>query len=122
MITRAGGFGSGSGTGTGSGLGSDGSGPSNTDICKLIEAVIYVGVREIIPEMFESIKTELITMFDERYVVIASTTAAIANFFVVATTPPVDKKMPYREFNNTKPPKFDGVIYLIVAIRWISDV
>ena len=30
--------------------------------------------------------------------------------------------MLYREFNNTKPPEFDGTQDLIVVMRWISDI
>ena len=61
MITRASRFGS----------GSEGPGPSTADICDWIEATVPAVVKEMIPEMFGTIKTELIAMFDEWYVVVA---------------------------------------------------
>ena len=84
MITRV----------SGSGSRLEGSGPSGEDIHDWIKTTVAADVREMIPEMFGTIKTELITLFDERYVVVASTTTFTA-IDVVATTSIRDKDMPY---------------------------
>ena len=79
-------------------------------------------MREMIPEMFGSIKTELIALFNEWYAAFASTIAIAATSIVAAAASPVKKEMPYREFNNTMPRDFNGVRDPIVAMRWNSDL
>lgn len=108
--------------GSGSGFGSEESGTSETYIHEWIEAVVSATVRKMIPEMFGSIKTELISIFDEWYVVVASIAAATATSIIDVTALLREKEMPYMEFNNTKPPEFEGVMDPIVAMRWISNV
>lgn len=106
MITRA----------SGSGFSLEGSGPSETDIHDWIEAPVSAAVREMLPEMYRSIKTKLIALFDEWYPTFASIISA------AATTSAGEMEMSYRQFSNTKPPIFYGVRDLIVVMRWISDV
>ena len=72
--------------------------------------------------MFGTIKTELISFFDEWYTVVTGTTVVTTTIFVAAETSFGEKEMPYREFNNTKPPEFNSVRDTIVSMRWISDV
>lgn len=76
----------------------------------------------MILEMLGTIKIELIALFDERYVVVSSIVAITSTFVLTAVASPRDKEIPYRELNNTKPPKFDGSMDPIVAKRWISDL
>lgn len=77
----------------------------------------------MILELFRTFKTQLIALFDEWYFDVASIVVATAATVVVVTAAsPGDKEMPYREFNNTKPPQFNSVRDLITTMRWISDV
>lgn len=79
----------------GYGSGSEGSGPNDADIHDWIEKMVAISIRNMIPEFFGSIKTELIDLFDEWYVVIASIVVAATTIVVAATTLPGDKDMPY---------------------------
>lgn len=108
MITRA----------NGSGFGSEGPGPSEADICNWVKAMVSAAVGEIVSEIFETIKTKLIALFDERYIVVASTAPATAT----AAGSLGEKDMTYSEFSNTKPLEFDGIKDPIVDKRWISHV
>lgn len=72
--------------------------------------------------MFRTIKTKLITVFDERYVVISIMAFVVATVVVTTTASSGDKDMPYQEFNKIKPLDFDGLRDPIAAMRWISDV
>ena len=67
---------------------------SVTDIRDWIEAAVSASVREIIPEMFGSIKTKLIVLFYDRYNV-ASTTVVADTTVVVVAASPGEKEMPY---------------------------
>lgn len=58
-----------------------------TDIRDWIEAAVSASVREIIPEMFGSIKTKLIIMFYDRYNVASTTVVADTTVVVVAPSP-----------------------------------
>lgn len=73
-------------------------------------------------EMFRTIKTELIALFDERYVVVSSTASATTKVFDAAATSSREKEKRYREFYNTKPPEFNGARDPIVSMMWISDM
>lgn len=112
MITRASGLGS----------GSEESGPSETDKHDWIEVEVSTIVRDMIPEMFRTIRIELIGLFDERCNTVASIVAVVATIDVVVITPFGKKEMPYQEFNNTKCPKFKGVRGQIVPMRSMSNV
>lgn len=72
MITRAG--------GSSFGTWPDGSGLSYTDIHDLIEVGITSVVKETIPKMSQSIKDEMIALFDERYAAFANTTVVASIF------------------------------------------
>ena len=72
-----------------------------------------------IPEFFGSIKTTMIELFDDRYaafseVVVAATTAAVAAMGIYR-----ERSFHYRDFDNTKPMKFDGVRGPIMEMRWL---
>lgn len=101
---------------------SEGSRPSESDIHNWIETAVSAAVREMTPEMFGTTMTELIALFYEWYVVVASTIVTIATTVVVVVTPSREKETPYRDFNNNKPPKFDGVKDPIIVMRWISNM
>ena len=83
-------------------------GTSDDEICRITIVEVVAVVSEAIPEIFASMKTVMIKMFDERYtdVTEAVTTAATVAVYVAR---PHGDSMQYREFNHTKPPKFDGV-------------
>ena len=66
-------------------------------------------------ELFGSIKTAMVEYFDERYAALTETAAAAAGGGA-------GRGFQYRDFDNTKPPTFDGVQDPIVAMRWLSDV
>lgn len=72
--------------------------------------------------MFKTIKTEMIALFDEKYVVFANTAAATTIVPVTAAASPGENEMPYPQLNNTKILKFDGVKDPIFSMRRISDV
>ena len=76
------------------------SGTNDEEIYRIIADEVAVSIREAMPKMFGSIKTTLIETFDERYVVVANTDVAAAR-------PHGGDLLLLREFNNTKPPKFD---------------
>lgn len=94
MITQA----------SGSGCRLNGSGPCKTDIHDWIKTVVVATIREMTPKLFGTIKAKQISLFYERYVVVASIAAVSATIVVAATVSFRDKGMPYREPNNTKPP------------------
>lgn len=68
--------------GSGSWTGSDRLGPSETDIHDLIVVEVYVVVRQMIPNMSGSIKTQLTTMFDEPYIVVTESATATTTIVV----------------------------------------
>ena len=86
MITRA----------SRSGLGSEGSGPSENEKCDGIEAAVSAAIREIILKMFGTIKTKLIALFDEWYVVVANTDVAAVTVVVDVAASPGEREMPNR--------------------------
>ena len=87
------------------------SGTSDEKIHKIIHEVVAATIREAIPEMFRSIKTMLIEIFDERYIVVTEATAAAATVALAAARPQVGDSMLFRQFSNTKPPEFEGCFY-----------
>ena len=72
--------------------------------------------------MFGSIKTTMMEFFDVQYTPSAKASAVAASTAVVAAGVGTGRVFQYRDFDNTNPPTFNRVQYLIVAIRWISDV
>ena len=78
-----------------------------------------LAVREAILEMFKFVKTILIEMFDERYVAAIEVAAATTTTVVPAAGLQGGGSIKYREFNNMKPLKFDGVKDPIMVIRRI---
>ena len=74
--------------------------------------------------MFGSIKTVMVEYFDERYAALAETAAAAATSAVTAAGVGggAGRAFQYRDFDNTKPPTFDGTQDAIRAMRWLSDV
>ena len=79
-------------------------------------------MREMISEMSGSIKTKLIVLFDEWYADVASTVVAATMTTIIVATSPIEKEIPYHEFNNTKPLEFDSVRDPIVSTRRVSNV
>lgn len=74
----------------------------------------------MIPEVFEYIKTKLVAMFDERYVVVTDVVAvaAVINAFGQHRA----RSVTYSEFCTTHPPNFYGGMDPIISMRWIIDV
>ena len=60
--------------------------------------------------MFGSIKTAMVEYFDERYAALAETAAAAAALAVTVAGGGGggSRCFQYRDFDNTKPPTFDG--------------
>ena len=125
-----------SGSGSGSGAGErvpGGSVPSEV-IDQMSTSELDARIREILhdevaalfraelPELFGSIKTAMVEYFDERYAALTETAAAAATAAVAAAGGGASRGFQYRDFDNTKPPTFDGVQDPIVAMRWLSDV
>ncbi|KAL7604647.1 hypothetical protein Lser_V15G20313 [Lactuca serriola] len=69
--------------------------------------------------MFGSIKTFIMEFFDDRYASVTETAATVA---VAAAGAWTSRSFKYQDFDNTKPPTFDGVQDPIVVMRWLSDV
>ena len=71
---------------------------------------IAAAFRAQLPEMFGSIKTAMVEYFDERYAALAETAAAAATSAVTAAGVGggAGRAFQYRDFDNTKPPTFDG--------------
>ena len=79
--------------------------------------------RAQLPEMFGSIKTVMVEYFDERYAALAETAASAAGSAVIAAGGGgAGWGFQYWDFNNTKPPAFDGTLDAIRDLRWLSDV
>lgn len=76
-------------------------------------------VREAISKVFGSIKTTLIEMFDERYVVVIKAFVATP---IATTILQGGGSIQYRDFSNTNPLEFDRLKDPIIVMRWISDV
>ena len=70
----------------------------------MIHEEVATTIRAKIPEMFGSIKTNLIETFDERYAVVIEATTASATAAAAAFRPQGGDSLLFREFSNTKPP------------------
>jgi len=93
-------------------------------IREIMHDEIAAAFRAQLLEMFGSIKTVMVEHFDERYAALAETVAAAATSAVTAAGVGggASRAFQYRDFDNTKPPKFDGTQDAIRAMRWLSDV
>ena len=86
---------------------------------------IAAALRAQLPEMFGSIKTVMVEYFEERYAALAETAAATATSAVTAAGVGgggADRAFQYQDFDNMKPPTFDGTQDDIRAMRWLSDM
>ena len=97
--------------------GTSGGGVSDEELRQMIHDEVAAAIRAEIPEMFRSIKTTLIDTFDERYAALSDAAVAAATAAVAAARPQGGDALLFREFNNTKPPEFDGTQDPIAAIR-----
>ena len=59
--------------------------------------------------MFGYIKTTMVEYFDERYATLAEAVAVAATAVVSAAWVGASRAFQYRDFDNTKPPTFDGI-------------
>lgn len=131
-IPRHAGSGSESGTGAGEGVPGRSVLPEvigQMSTCKLdarIREILHDQVvalfRAELPKLFGSIKTAMVEYFDERYAALTETATAAATAAVAPTGEGAGQGFQYRDFDNTKPPNFDGVQDPIVAMRWLLDV
>lgn len=62
-----------------------------------------MAVGEAISEMFGSVKTTMIELFDECYVTISKVVAAVATIVITAAGFQGRVMMQYRDFSNMKP-------------------
>ena len=79
---------------------------SDDKIHRIICTEVVAVVREAIPEVFRSIKTAVIKMFDERCDAITESVvvAAAATASIATIRPHGGDVMQYQDFNNTKHP------------------
>lgn len=95
---------------------------SDEEIRGIIVTKFVAVIREVIPDIFGSIKNTLIAMFDEFYAAVTNTTSAPATAVVIESGLQGGGSMLYRELSNTKPLELVEVKHLITVTRWISDV
>lgn len=94
----------------------------NDKIRRIIIAEVEITVREAILEVFRSIKTKIIDMFDKRYAAVIKVVAVAVTAVITTARSRRGDSMQYQVFNNTNPTTFDGVQDLIATIRWITNV
>lgn len=56
---------------------------SDDEIHRIIAMEVVVTVKEVVPEVFGSIKTVMIEMFDERYATVTQVVAIVARSYKV---------------------------------------
>lgn len=95
---------------------------SDDGIRRIVVDEVSATIKDTILDMFGSIKTTMVELFYERYAFVNEAAASIAIATVAAARTHDGDSILYREFNNMKPPEFDGVKDLIDAIRWVFDV
>lgn len=101
---------------------SERSGLSDIEIHDFIFIEVSTVVRQMTPYMFGSIKTKLIVMVDDRYVV---TDVAATTTIVIVTAAFGQQRacmVTYRECYTIHPLDFNGGKDLIFIMRWITDV
>ena len=81
-----------------------------------------MSVLEAILNVFRSINTTVIEMFDERYASISDAAVAVATTTIAAARLQGRGSFQYRDFSNTMPLEFDRIKDPIIAMRWLSDV
>lgn len=109
----------------GLGLGTSGLdrlGLSDDEIVDLISTQVTSTIKEAIPELFDSIKTRLIDMFNNPYADVTNISVATTIIIVAAGVPQRGGQMHYWEFGKTKPLEFDGFKDPIVSTMWISEL
>ena len=123
-------------TGSGSRLGQDDQGASTAPevisqdgpaltedrVREIIREEVVEIVRSQIPELFSSIKTTMMEYFGDKYTTLAKTVVATAIMATTAEGGGSGRGFQYRDFDNTKPPTFDGIQDPIIAMRWLSDI
>ena len=67
--------------------------------------------------MFGSINTAMVEYFDERYAALVAAAAATSAVTVAGVRGGADRAFQYRDFDNTKPPVFDGTQDASMAMR-----
>lgn len=72
--------------------------------------------------MFGFVKTTMIELFDECYIAITEDTTDAAIAYVATVGLQMRGMIQYRDFNNMRPPEFDGVKDPIATMRCISYV
>ena len=71
------------------------------------EEVVRI-VQGQIPKLFGTIKSAMMEYFDDIYAALTETVAAAATVAVTAAGRGAGRVFHYRDFNNMKPPTFDG--------------
>lgn len=74
------------------------------EICEMITTQVTMDIREVIREVFRSIKTTMIEMFEEHYVAISEVTIAIATVTVSVAGHQGRGLFQYQDFSNMKSP------------------
>ena len=91
-------------------------------ICEIMHDEVAAMFWAQLPEMFRSIKTAMVEYFDARYAALTEAAAAAATMVVSAAGLGASRGFQYRDFDNMKPPNFDGIQDSIIAMRWLSDI
>ena len=97
-------------------------GSSDEVICGIINVEVAMAIRDVIQELFGFVKTTQIEEFDGCCVTVTQVTDVTTTAVVASVGLQGGERMQYREFSNTKPPKFSRDKNLIVCFRWISYV
>lgn len=97
-------------------------GTSDDEIDGMITIKVSAKILQMNTELFESIKTQMISIFDERHVAYTEAVVVAAIVVVVVAGPAGNGSVSYCVFNHMKPPQVDGIKDLIYALIWICDV
>ena len=85
-----------------------GSETNDDEIQRMIHEEAVAAIQTEIPEMFGSIKNTLIETFDERFTAVTEDVVTVATTAVAVARPQGGDSLLFQEFNNMKPPMFDG--------------
>lgn len=114
VFTRGSGYGSGVG-------GQDGSWLTNDQIWEMIVVEVGIGIWGSILELFGFIKISMIELVDDRNPTLSKATDAAATATVASIGVWGERAFQYRDSDNKKPPKFNGIKDPIVEMtRWSS--
>ena len=111
--------------GSRSGSGADGQdGPTLIDdhVREIMCEEVVSFIRGRILELVEFFKVAMMEYIYDRYATLSEVVVAATSATVAAVGAQGEKDFQYLDFDRTKPPKFDGVLDPIVAMRWLSDV